>query len=317
MHCLIGKEALKDQEAPLAILAWSSHKIRRVCRSTLSAEARGLCIGLEGADYLKVVLAETRSSSFALERYREALMQVEGVAIIDARSVYDYVTRDSGKLPGDKRLGIDLRLLQHYLQGSSYVLRWVAGAQQLADCLTKEADDLRYFHWVARRGKYQLIRDGKLDARVENTLHDWQHQILDEADLVYEKQVESSPQQPARKNLSPEEQARKEERNHRKGESARRRRQLIHDLTIDNLEKRGKDSALLAHNGVDRSMLMALQSIRRSMDRIVTKRGEEYVFWRPLPAAIGPRGQRGVRRKNFRDHFFQHMRAFVPGRCSG
>ena len=246
IHCLMGPDALKDRETPLAILAWSSHKIRRVCRSTLSAEAQGLCIGVEGADYIKVLLAECRNREFSLPNYRQALKDVKGVAIIDARSVYDYVQRDSGKLPSDKRLGIDLRLLQYYLQTSDYTLRWVAGQQQLADCLTKTGGDHRYFHWVAAAGRYQLVKDEKLESRVKNTLEKWQYEALDETDLRIgtEPEAEPPPKAPPTTAEGKAKEERRRERIKRKNESQKRRTEQIRKHTVARLAEDPKSGIL-------------------------------------------------------------------------
>ena len=43
--------------------------LRRVCRSTLSAEAQSLCNSLEGADYLKVLLSEFRGLHQVIPSY--------------------------------------------------------------------------------------------------------------------------------------------------------------------------------------------------------------------------------------------------------
>lgn len=258
----MNPEALENVPTPISILAWASHKIRRVCRSTLAAEAQGLCIALEGADYLKVVLAECRYGKFALDKYRHALQEVEGIAMVDARSVYDYVTRDSGKLPGDKRLGIDWRLPQDYPRGSNYTLMWVAGAQQLADCLTKESADLRYFHCVARRGEFQLIKDEALESKVKSTIERWQYQSLDDVDLPGTTEVSPQKRHKAdswsvekESSVTADPEERRMERTKRKGESQRRRDNIIRPMTVEGLAQGQTASALLTQHGAVRAII--------------------------------------------------------------
>ena len=55
--------------------------------------------GLEGRDFFKVLLRETRGDGFRLSRHADCLQEVEGAAILDARSVFDFLNTDSGKFP--------------------------------------------------------------------------------------------------------------------------------------------------------------------------------------------------------------------------
>ena len=173
------------------------------------------------------------------------------------------MSRDSGKLPGDKRLGIDLRLLQYYLQTSDYTLRWVAGQQQLADCLTKTGGDTRYFHWVASAGKHQLVKDEKLESKVKKTLEKWQYEALDEAELKYDPQEKSLP---PKARLTTEEGKAKEERRkeriRRKNESQKRRKNEIQKHTLHTLSS-DPNSGLLDAHGAEKTKIMALFTLMR------------------------------------------------------
>lgn len=170
MHGLLGKGALDGKPAPFSLLSWNSFRIRRVCRSTLSAEAQSACQAVEFGDYLKTLLVEMYDPTFRLIRYQERLQERQSVLVIDAKSLFDYLNKETGRLPADKRLGIDLRLLQTYLSDSKWAVRWVSGPQQLADCLTKETVDITYLKWVLDHGVYQLIKDTDLDVKVKTAL---------------------------------------------------------------------------------------------------------------------------------------------------
>lgn len=157
--------------------------------------------GIEGGDFYKILLRESRGKGFRLSRYAQYLQEVQGAAVMDARSVFDFLTSDSGKLPSDRRLALDLRLVQHYLRASSWSLRWVSGPQQLSDSLTKEEGDTRYLFWVLRNSKYQLLRDTTLESKVKKEL------------TAAEKEL--------REKETPEERQRR--RNKQKGDNHRRR----------------------------------------------------------------------------------------------
>jgi len=167
---LMSPDVLSGKSSNVSIMSWSSHKVRRVCRSTLSAEAQSGCIALEHGDFLKVLVAESKQADFPLHNYRSALRQERGVLIIDARSVFDFLSTDSGKLPQDRRIALDLRVMRNYLECSSWTLRWVCGPQQLSDCMTKSAGDLRYLSWVCKHAKFQLLRDSKVEERMSSVI---------------------------------------------------------------------------------------------------------------------------------------------------
>lgn len=167
---LMDPQATQGKMSSLSVLSWSTHKVRRVCRSTLSAEAQAAAMAVENGDFVKILLAEAKCSQFPIQNYHQYLKSQKGVLVIDARSVYDYLTSDSGKLPSDKRLALDLRMLQFYRQASDWDLRWVAGPQQLADSLTKEETNTGYLEWVMENAKYILVRDNQLETKIKKTV---------------------------------------------------------------------------------------------------------------------------------------------------
>ena len=127
---------------------------------------------------------------------------------MDARSVFDFLGTDSGKLPSDRRLALDLRLVQHYLRASQWKLKWIAGPQQLADVLTKENGDIRYLSWVLKNARFQLLRDEKLEDKVSNALSEAEKRLREEE--------------------SPEERQRR--RNKQKSENHKRREEVVNRL---------------------------------------------------------------------------------------
>ena len=134
--------------------------------------------------------------------------------VVDAKSLFGFLQRDTGKLPTDKRLGIDLRLMQHYVGESTWQLKWVCGPQQLADPLTKEPGDCRYLQTVMRRGEYQLLKDESLETRLLQETRRKQKQLEDSV-------LEEAPEQKQRR------------RNQQKGENHRRREEAVRLLTSE------------------------------------------------------------------------------------
>ena len=150
MYFLTDRTLSQNCRAPVALFDWASGRVTRACRSTLAAEILSACSAVEYGDYLKVFLAELRTPKHSLLRAPESMRQMGGILVIDARSFYDFASRETGRLPTDRRLAVDIRLLQEFFTQSKWSLRWVSGSQQLADVLTKEDTSAEYLARVLR-----------------------------------------------------------------------------------------------------------------------------------------------------------------------
>ena len=105
---------------------WQSKRIRRVVKSTLSAEALALLDCLETAVYLAKILQEISGCG-----------NFEIRAFVDNKSLVDNLS--SGGNVEDKRLRIDIAVLRGMLEsGEIAEVAWVDASGQLADCLTKK-----------------------------------------------------------------------------------------------------------------------------------------------------------------------------------
>ena len=113
---------------------WQSRKIRRVVKSTLAAETLALVDCVYAAVYIQHVLTELiKGEKLPINCY------------VDNKSLLD--TLNSNKNVDDKRLRIDLAVLQDMLQQKEvHKILWIESKYQLADCLTKRgasAEQLR------------------------------------------------------------------------------------------------------------------------------------------------------------------------------
>ena len=116
---------LRDNCGTRCPIYWQSRKIRRVVKSTLSAETLALLDCAETAIYLANLLSEISGC----ERLR-IMCYVDNKSLVDA--LY------SCKHVDDKRLRIDVAVLQDMLEKREITeVSWVDKGQQLADCLTK------------------------------------------------------------------------------------------------------------------------------------------------------------------------------------
>ena len=116
---------LCDQKGAKCPLYWQTRKIRRVVKSTLSAETMALLDCAEAGVFLANVLADiTSSAPIAVRCY------------VDNKSLVESL--HSSKYIEDRRLRLDIAVLRDMIdRGELHSVSWVDTASQLADCLTK------------------------------------------------------------------------------------------------------------------------------------------------------------------------------------
>ena len=118
---------LLDTAGNCCPISWHTNKIKRVVRSTISAEALSLQEGLECAYYYRRLL--------------ENILQVKEhtlplVAYVDNRSVIEAVY--STRLVDDKRLRVDIAAISESLSRNEVKeIKWCPGKYLLAECMTK------------------------------------------------------------------------------------------------------------------------------------------------------------------------------------
>jgi len=157
---LLADEAiLQDKSVPVAILDWKSGMTQRVCRSTLAAEAAHLANAVEIVDWTAVFLRETLQTYVDLRHWQVEARAVHRFWATDARSVFDYCTKEGTSMSKDKRMAIEGALLREVLREPRTTLRWIDGSQNIADVLTKLGVDKTYLYKVQREAKWSLVQD--------------------------------------------------------------------------------------------------------------------------------------------------------------
>ncbi len=132
-------------EVNASVVSWASHRIKRVVRSTLAAEAMGLSTAVEHADFVRAAMSELCDETFVLRDWLQGIKRWLQIWVVDAKSVYDSLRKESS-LPSDRRLAIDVACLRDTLSGErNDVVKWIPGPQNPADALTKSTgnDTLR------------------------------------------------------------------------------------------------------------------------------------------------------------------------------
>ena len=149
---------LEDQEVRCNILAYHSGLTKRVCRSTLAAEASHLAEAVETGDWIIVLLEEALTGRLDLRSWTDIIEKRPRVYVTDARSVFDYLQRDANSTSSDKRMAIEGALLRETVRRENAHVRWIDGMQNVADVLTKSNADKDILKAFLKDGMMSLVQ---------------------------------------------------------------------------------------------------------------------------------------------------------------
>ena len=158
----LSEEGVGMKDVPATIIEWKSHRIKRVVKSTLAAEAAALAEAQDKNEYARVLFQYLMGRMNSKE-WQQALEQCPGYLAIDAKSVYDLVHKD-GSMPSEKRVGLDLMAVQEGLKRPQDDLRWVPTRHMLADPFTKYLSHAPYFDYVLSSGRLSLVESEEAKA---------------------------------------------------------------------------------------------------------------------------------------------------------
>ena len=157
-------ELMKDRTSlhHIHFVHWTSSKIQRVVRSTLSAEAYSCSEALDALSWLRATILEVLHGELDMHHYKDHLHRVPGVTVTDCRSLYDCM-KSERVLLSDRRLSLEAAIIRQSLQ-EGIECRWVPSEQQLADALTKalHRKGLAYLNDVLYSNKWTLGPDPRL-----------------------------------------------------------------------------------------------------------------------------------------------------------
>ena len=115
---------LSDRYGRCSPMSWCSKRIRRVARSTLSAETQAAVEALDASYLLKKSLSEIVDADL------EVTLYTDNKSLIDAINTTNLTT--------DKRLRVDLAALREMFENDEVKFKWIETKKQLADILTKK-----------------------------------------------------------------------------------------------------------------------------------------------------------------------------------
>ena len=165
MLILIAERAVLTTSGGMAsLIEWRSHRIKRVCRSTLAAETQACGAAVDAALYLRALSAEILLHDYSPGRDGPPNPKfMPCVIITDCRSLYDLLIRE-GSLTTitEKRLAIDLACMidmveELQVDDPRELFKWVPTTEMWADYLTKVMPE-NALRAVLDRGWFRLAR---------------------------------------------------------------------------------------------------------------------------------------------------------------
>ena len=145
-----------NKVAPISPLTWSSKKIPRVVRSTLSAEAFSMSRSIDKMGWCRLLWGTLFVPEFNWRCPQDAFRQLPAATVVtDCKSLFDFVSRRAMPTCEEYRTTLEVllnkeRCLEHCL------FRWIPTALQLADPLTKNMDS-SLLRAALEQGSFQLF----------------------------------------------------------------------------------------------------------------------------------------------------------------
>ena len=150
---IANKEILEDKAARANVLTFYSGQTKRVCSSTLAAEASHLAEAVGCGDWCACLLEEALTGDLNLKDWPSIIQRRVRVYVTDARSVYDYLQKDATSTSTDKRMAIEETVRQ-----PNALVRWIDGMQNIANVLTKANAEKETLKEFLRSGQMSLVQ---------------------------------------------------------------------------------------------------------------------------------------------------------------
>lgn len=156
-------DKLEHSEQPecITVANWKSYKLKRCTVNTLSAETQSLLQGIGNIHWYRFMLNEILGNDLSLDNWEQQISRTPFIAVTDSKSLFDTINkcRNTSAHIDDKRTAIDLTILKRDLALTGGQVRWVGGANMLADSLTKRMTS-KFLRKVMTQGIWSLKERG-------------------------------------------------------------------------------------------------------------------------------------------------------------
>eukprot|EP00971_Amphidinium_carterae_P335930 6472029-Amphidinium_carterae.1 len=157
----LSDNRIQQGSAPFNMLEYSSHRIKRTVRSTMSAESCALAEALDAHLYTRVLYQAMVHTSWQTSRqWQEDLMHKpqKGFLLTDGKSLHDHLNSTAAN-PSEKQVMLDLMFVREEVERGLVQVRWIPGSHMLADPLTKWMKPSLVVQQLQRDGTYSLVQE--------------------------------------------------------------------------------------------------------------------------------------------------------------
>ena len=138
---ICGTDVLDGKRGHVSIVSWGTNKLKRVARSSMSAEMQALANAEDELHLCRVAWAEFNGEDVEIGDVDKTLKAYPAAIIIDAKSIYDTLTSQTQPLQlAEKRTALELLAYLKNTESNGTQTRWVHGGANLADGLTKQGN---------------------------------------------------------------------------------------------------------------------------------------------------------------------------------
>ena len=122
--------------APMTLVSWRSHRVKRVVTCASAADAMGLSEATAQGDCVRALWSEV-VLGLSLREWRERKDVPPLMSVTDSKGNYDHLHNETVGPSEDRWGAIDQAIIREDLSRPQMFLRWVDGKAQVADALTK------------------------------------------------------------------------------------------------------------------------------------------------------------------------------------
>eukprot|EP00971_Amphidinium_carterae_P346466 6487924-Amphidinium_carterae.1 len=157
----LASPEIERGQAPFHMVSFSTHRIKRVVKSTMAAESAAVAEAADMMQYLLVLYRQMTEGQWQPDRDWQAALsgyKYPGVLVTDGKSLYDHLST-TGSVPSEKQVLLDLLYVKEQVEQGRLRIRWVPGSHQLSDILTKEMKPTAVLQQFLSSGCYALVQD--------------------------------------------------------------------------------------------------------------------------------------------------------------
>ena len=165
---------MKPEGGRINLVEWRSAKVKRKCKSTLTAETIAMEAALDAGLHVRTILAEALYRDYVPSQ--SGLLHADlhrPVAVTDCKSLYDCLVKDGPQNSlSEKRLAVDIVGLQDVAaafdeENPKETFRWIPGHKQLAECMTKRIPPYK-LREILERGWVLLVAEDGNDSTMKS-----------------------------------------------------------------------------------------------------------------------------------------------------